>query len=487
MSFAPGLAAALAFLVIGACLASPLSPLIQWVGKATAHFAIYTKGLNAEGQELLGHLETARLFFERSGWASRDLKLPLSILAFSTPQEFDTYRFNPGAFAFYQRTHEGDFVLMRALEPDHYSVAVHEYTHFVVEHSGLKLPLWLNEGLADFYSTLQYRNAQALVGTPPPGREDSLLRRGWIDWSTLAAVDANSPYYRQPEKMLAFYAQSWALVHVLALDPAYAGKFQSFLGAMSGTSKAEDVFPAVYHKTLQEVGHEVEENVKTKSLEPQGVNIDIRPGILQTADIADAPKQAEFALANVQAADPNALPQAKARLAALAAKYPDDPRSEEALGFLLMRSGAKSEAEQHFARALRANSSNPDVFFALAHLKLAHGGSSEEAINLLRRGLAVDPTNYNALLELGFAATKNDQFDVAVDALVKIKEPKPEHVFVIAYDLAYCLSELHQNARARAYAEQALKKAATPGDREQATGLLRFIGQDSPREVATYE
>jgi len=487
MSTSPCLAAALAFLVIGACVASPLSPIVEWFGRATAHFTIFTKGSDPGGDELLGRLETARLFFKGVGWAARDLKLPLSIVAFPSPKEFEAYRFNPAAFAFYQRTHHGDFVLMRALEPEHYSVAIHEYTHFVVEHSGLKLPLWLNEGLADFYSTVQYKKAESVLGLPPGGRMDNLRSRSWLDWSALATVDRSSPYYHQQDKMLAFYAQSWALVHVLALDPAYSSKFQSFLLAITESANSEDAILTTFHKSLQEIGHEVEEDVKNQRMEPVGINVDIRPGALETAPVADSDKLAEYALADVQAADPNSQSEAKAHFAVLATRYPDDPHSEESLGFLAMRYGAKAEAEQHFTRAVKAHSQDPEVLFTLAHLRLLRDDSGEDVMGLLKRAVAADGTYYNALLELGFTAAKNEDFDLAVETLSKIKEPKKEHLYAVMYNLAYCFSELHQSSKARPYAEQSIKQATNTQDREEAQSLLRFITQESRREVATYE
>jgi Flp pilus assembly protein TadD len=481
------MAAALAFLVMGACLGSPLTPLIEWVGRATAHFAIFTKAADPGEEELLGRLETARLFFKGIGWASRDLKRPLTIVAFPSPKDFENFRFNPAAFAFYQRTWSGDFVLMRALEPEHYSVAVHEYTHFVVEHSGMRFPLWLNEGLADFYSTVQYRNAQALVGLPPPGREDSLRRNGWMDWNALASVDQRSPYYRQQDMMLSFYAQSWALVHLLAVDPVYAGKFQSFLLAITATPDTAEALAATYHKTLPEIGHEVEDAVRGKRLQPQTMEMDIRPGALETAPVADSSKLAEFALADVQATDPRLSTEARARLAMLAAKYPDDPHAEESLGFMAIRAGAGAEAEQHFARAVKAHSKDPDVLFRYAHLRIARGDASDEVVDLLKQAVAADPNNYNALLELGFAAVRTEDFDLALQTLSKIRDPKPEHAYVLAYNLAYCFSELHQSSKARPYAEQAIKIATNARDKEEAQGLLHFITQESRREVATYE
>jgi Flp pilus assembly protein TadD len=391
----------------------------------------------------------------------------------------------PGAFAFYQRTREGDFVFMRSLEPKNYSVVVHEYTHFIAEHAGLKLPIWLNEGLADFYSTMESREAQVIVGTAPPGREATLHGQNWMDWHTLTEVDRESPYYRQPEKMLLFYSQSWAFVHMLALNTAYENKFQGFLATMSGNSSAENALSATYHKTLEDLGSETEQEMKAKRVESRTIDLDIRQGVLQSAEVADSVKQAEFAFADVLAANPNVVAEAKVRLEVLVAKYPDDPRAEESLGFLTMKAGLKSDAEAHFVRAVKNHSEDPEVLFSLAHLQLARGGSDEEAIQLLQRAIARNGTYYNALLELGFTAAKIERFDLAIEALSKITEPKIEHAFDISYTLAYCLSELHQNSRAKLAAELARKIAVKPHDKEEVAELLTYIKQESKQEEAS--
>jgi tetratricopeptide (TPR) repeat protein len=478
--------AALAFLIVGLSLASPISPVMSgWTGKATAHFAIFTAHENAGAQELLERLERTRLFFEKMGWPSKDLKQPLRILAFGSEKEFDAYRPISAAFAFYQHTREGDFVLMRSLEPEHYSIVVHEYTHFIVEQSGLKLPLWLNEGLADFYSTMESRNAQAVFGAPPPGRENTLRSNDWMDWQALSNVDHDSPYYRQLDKMQLFYSQSWALVHLLVLGNTYESKFHGFLKTISGPPPTADPWSPIYQKTLRELGSETQQQFKENRLKPQVVDLDIRTGALQSAEVADPIKQTEYVLADVQAANPKAFDEAKLRLEMLALKYPDDPHAEESLGFLLWRAGRKNEAEQCFARAVKNRSQDSEVLFLLAHLELAHGGSADEAMDLLQRSLAEKPENYNALLELGFAAAKSEKFDLAADTLQKITSPPPENAFPITYTLAYCLSELKQNNRARDAAERSQKIATNPQDKQQAAQLLSYIQQEMKEEEAS--
>jgi Flp pilus assembly protein TadD len=477
--------AAIAFLVVGLCLASPMTPAAsRWTGQATAHFALFTSQDAASRQDLLERLERTRLFFEKMGWPAHDLKRPLRILAFSSEKEFEAYAPIPAAFAFYQRTREGDFVLMRPLEPENYPAVMHEYTHFIVEHSGLQLPLWLNEGLADFYSTLDSREGQVAVGTPPRGREETLRCNEWMDWQQLTGVDHSSPYYQELNKMLLFYSQSWALVHVLALDTDYESKLHGFLTAVSANSPAEDPWSATYHRSLREVGSQAQQEFTGNKLKPRLFDLDIRPGALQSAEAADATEQTEFALAAVLAANPKRLGEAKVRFEILAAKYPDDPRPAESLGVMSWGAGQKGEAEREFELAVKKHSHDPEILFLLAHLKLARN-STDEAIDLLQQALAVNPEYYNALVELGFAAAKSQNFQLAAATLEKIAQARPEHAFQVAYTLAYALSELNQTNRARGVAEQSWKLASNAHDKQQATELLAYIQHEAKEEGAT--
>jgi Flp pilus assembly protein TadD len=456
-----------------------------WVGSSTPNFVVLTTDPRGRGHEIIERLEVARRFFEKTSWAQRDGNQRVEIVAFGSDKEYDSYRLNSSAYAFYQRTRQNDFIVMRDLDPEHYSVAVHEYTHFIMEHAGLNLPLWLNEGLADFYSTIECRQAQALVGMVPTGRDRILKSQRWMDWATLTSADQNSPYYRQPEKMLLFYSQSWALVHMLAMDAAYAGRFPDFLAAVSSGAGTESALSAVYHKTLQQIGDEVQGYVGSKRLTAHLVNVDARPGLVETQAVADAGKCAEFALAEVLAANPQTADEAKVRLEELTTKYPGDPRGEESLGYIAMRNGSQKDAQMHFAHAVSTNSQDPEVLFRLAHLKLSANGPSDEVIDLLERVIAVDSTHYNALLELGFAAAKCGRYDLAVHTLEKITQPKAEHAYVVSYTLAYSLIELHQGNQARHYAQQATNIASRSKDHEDAAGLMRYIEQESPTEVAS--
>lgn len=93
----------------------------------------------------------------------------------------------------------------------------HEYTHRVSAGHPPR-PLWLEEGLAEFYSTLQVRDGGRVVRTGLPVHSNlaTLRENALIGLDVLLRVDQDSTYYTGPGQAL-FYAQSWALTHYLLL------------------------------------------------------------------------------------------------------------------------------------------------------------------------------------------------------------------------------------------------------------------------------
>jgi predicted nucleic acid-binding protein len=93
----------------------------------------------------------------------------------------------------------------------------HEYVHLVIGNVSQGMPLWLNEGLAEYYSTFHVEDGgrRALVGRAIPSHLQLLNERRLLSIPELLAVDNSSLAYNEGERQTLFYAQSWALVHML--------------------------------------------------------------------------------------------------------------------------------------------------------------------------------------------------------------------------------------------------------------------------------
>ncbi|HEU4712277.1 MAG TPA: tetratricopeptide repeat protein [Pyrinomonadaceae bacterium] len=102
-------------------------------------------------------------------------------------------------------------------EQDPFSTAFHEYVHLHLKDNVPGVPLWLNEGLAEFYGTMQFSGGEAVLGAPLNHYIRLLRQQELLPLSTLFSIGTNSPHYNEQDKSGIFYGQSWALVHYLML------------------------------------------------------------------------------------------------------------------------------------------------------------------------------------------------------------------------------------------------------------------------------
>jgi len=99
------------------------------------------------------------------------------------------------------------------------SVAQHEYVHSLLDVAYPEAPLWLNEGLAEYFSTFTVDGGRARAGAPLSAHVDWLDAHDLLPLSQLFAVTQVSPDYHEGDRRGTFYAESWALVHVLLSGP----------------------------------------------------------------------------------------------------------------------------------------------------------------------------------------------------------------------------------------------------------------------------
>ncbi len=96
-----------------------------------------------------------------------------------------------------------------------FETVYHEYVHYLMRRSISRLPLWLTEGLAEYFGNTRLEGKNVLVGTPSSTNLGVLREGHMLPLRTLFAVDASSPYYHEENKASIFYAESWVLTHYL--------------------------------------------------------------------------------------------------------------------------------------------------------------------------------------------------------------------------------------------------------------------------------
>ena len=139
-------------------------------------------------------------------------------------------------------------------------ITYHEYTHLLVRNAVKTLPVWLNEGLAEYYSTYRLieRGKAAIIGQAI-AEHVLLLRQRYLPIAELIDVDQSSPMYNEGERRSIFYAESWALTHYLMVaKPNGREQINQYVAAIAEGRAAAEAFqrafgmsPAQMDKDLQ--------------------------------------------------------------------------------------------------------------------------------------------------------------------------------------------------------------------------------------------
>jgi len=433
----------------------------------------------------LQFLEGIRSFFVNSRPLDNGGEdVSVQVIAFRSESEYARYAFRAVGGAYYVRTFCGDYIALRDISPRNRELVAHEYTHLVVEHAGLKLPIWLNEGVAELYSSVESAGEQVTVGRAPSGHIATIAHQHWIPWDVLFAVDRDSPYYNEGEKVSMFYAQSWALVHMLALSEGYSGHFKQFLAAVSAGQNSSEALQSIYHKNMAAIEADLVTYLHRVTLPVLVFNN--KPEVSRIQPVMARPGDFElhFALANLLSAKPATLGEAQTELSVLSTRYPERPEPEEALGTLAVQQNRKEEARRHLALAIQRHSRNSEIFYQYAALQQSAGAKSVEVAALLRQALEITPDLDKARLELGFIEEQDSHFESALSLLSGLKVVPGGEEYEVYSSLAQCDLRLERSAEAKSYAEKAKQAARNQEQRQEAEDLLASLVSDESADVS---
>lgn len=214
--------------------AAPKRREANWVEVESPHFLVFTDGKTRQAQDAALRFELVRAFFQVELPGMRIYpKRPILVLA---AKDQNTYkRLEPprllkkGALqsaGIMVRDPDKIYILLRLDVPGNfqYNVIYHEFTHVIVENTYKSVPLWLNEGLAQFYGELRIEDKKVVFGMASVANLRLLNEYPLLPLRTLFAVDFSSPYYNRQHQGTIFYAESWALTHYLVMQDRRSGK-----------------------------------------------------------------------------------------------------------------------------------------------------------------------------------------------------------------------------------------------------------------------
>lgn len=225
----------------------------QWLEASSSHFTVITNSSEKDARHLVDQFERMRWTFQKLfPKMNVDPDEPIIIIAAKNGKSFEALlpadRLGKGQLqlaGLFLRGMDKNYVLLRldAQQEHPYSTIYHEYTHLQFRKFESWMPLWLNEGIAQFYQNTVIHDKNVELGQTSVSDILFLRENKLIPLTTLFQVDHNSPYYHEENKGNIFYAESWVLTHYL-LNMDYENKTQRVTDYVRAINQGKDSITA---------------------------------------------------------------------------------------------------------------------------------------------------------------------------------------------------------------------------------------------------
>ena len=464
----------------------------NWIEVKSPHFTVYSNAGEHDGRRVALEFEQIRAMFEQNFPKLRvdSGGKPTIIYALKNEDSLKllipSYGQNKNAMKVageYHPTYDKNFAVVRtdvvgsAGSP--YHVMYHEYAHELFRLNYRGLPLWLDEGLAEYWGFSDIQNKEAAVGQADPGTIRLLQHSQLLPIATLVSLDATSPLYNTQNHSGIFYAEAWALVHYLSMSPELRGQnlLNKYLAALQQTDDPIEAANQTFGD-LQKFGERLESYVRLQGFYFQKVRLNSDFSDKQFAARLLSPaeglvRQADYLL------HANHLPEAIDVLHEAERLDPKAPALHDALGYYHLLKADFDNAEREYQLALEANPNDASVYLYRALALYRRNGyrreSTPQIIANLEKVLALQP-NFapaQAFLCMAYIATP-DEKPKAIAAAERAVELEPGSM---AYFLDYgrALLANGRKAEAKQIADKAEKSATWQHDRSMASNFSKAV------------
>jgi len=444
----------------------------KWIRMQSPNFEVLSSAGVKETRNTLTYFEQVREFFLKFNGHGPKEPAPVTIVIFGTEKEYEPYSLNKFAAAYFAPRGDRDYIVMGRTGELAEHVATHEYTHLIARHAGLRYPPWLNEGLAELFSTFTIRNGSIAYGAPIPERILAMRNDLWVPLATIMAADHDSPYYNEAGKAGSLYNEGWAAVHMIATSKEYQPKYAAFLVAMATGASSTDALKTIYGKSLNEFEAELRGYIGQDAFNQVLAKIEIDRTKKEVAAETASSFDVRNALSDIDSR-PNASADRRRILEELKAENPKRPESWMGLAYLDWQEGKSREAAAGFSKAYAMGARSNRLLWDYG--RLAQSSQPEESIKVLKELAALEPKRAEIRIELAwsqyYARQLNDALTTLAGITMESVDQAPRFFSAVAY-VELGLGD--RNAASKAL--DAMKRyAKTEADRSQADRLTRML------------
>ena len=474
----------------------------NWIEIKSPHFTVYSNAGEHDGRRVAAEFEQIRAMFEQSFPKLRvdSGGKPTVIYALKNEDSLKLLMPNYGQnknaaklAGFYHGTYDKNFAIVRidvtGTGSNAYHVMYHEYAHGLFRLNYRGLPLWLDEGLAEYWGGSDIENREGRVGMADVRQLRLLQQTPLLPLATLVSIDGTSPLYNTQDHSGIFYAESWALVHYLSMAPEVRDQnlLNKYLVALQ---ESDDPIEAA-NKTFGDL-KKFEDKLASYARMPAfyynkiKLNSDISEKEFSARPLAPAEglvHQADYLLHS------NHLPEAIAVLHEAEQINSKTPGLHGGLGYYHFLKADFDNTEKEFTLALQDNPNDVTVYLYRASILYRKSGYSKEStpqiIMNLEKVLSLQPDFAPAHAFLCMAYINSpDQKAKSIAAATRAVSLEPGNM---AYFIDYgrALLANGKQAEAKQVADRAQRTATWPRDRTLASNFIKSLNNPTGKDGAT--
>jgi tetratricopeptide (TPR) repeat protein len=409
-----------------------------WTEIRSPHFRLITNGDTDEARRVLRQFELMRATFENVfPHFKLNAPAPLLILA---PKDESTAKDllpqiwthpGPKPAGLYQHGWEREYALVRldAIEhdPNAYHIIYHEYVHSLLHVNFRWLPLWLDEGLAEFYGYTAFDNEKVFLGSSP----DIATFRFLITNPPIPIEEfISSPLISaDPERSHLSYIQAWALTHFLSFAPGMDGgqRLVAFFKELQNGTEQKKAFAETIGN-FADVQAQYEKYIHQSRLPVRAfpIPLQVDPKNFQVREMGLGETEAELAAWHIRF---HQWDKMRELTEAALADAPNLSLAHEDKGFLLFNEGHDDEALKEFTTAAQLDSKNYIALFARTMISPASRSNApqdqQQTYDELNQVLALKPDFAPAYIEVAKQAVRKGQLDIALAVSKRAEQLEP--------------------------------------------------------------
>lgn len=434
------LAAALVAFSVSAFAASD-----QWVEVRSDHFRVLTDANEKQARHILDQFERMRWMFQTLfPKINVDPAAPIVVLAAKNEKTFQTIE--PEAYlargqlklaGYFMKAADKNYILLRldAEQEQHpFMTIYHEYTHLQFSPDAEWLPLWLNEGLAEFFQNTDIRNKDVVIGEASADDILYLRENRIIPLPVLFKVDAKSPYYHEEQKGSVFYAESWALTHMLFTTDKRKGT-NHLTEYMNMLSQREDPVTAA-QKAFGDLGR-LEKDLDDYIQHRAYTDLILNSAAAPIDESNYKPRALTQAQSDAARADVMAYVERRKDARALVDDVlkadPNNAQAHETMGFIEYREDHIEEARKWYEQAVKLDSQSYIAHYYFASLTMQQGTHDQDADieSSLRTAIQLNPRFAPAYDRLAsFYGMRHEKLDEARKLAIQAIKLDPGALYI---------------------------------------------------------